>query len=456
MQLASTTMFKYKLSIAAAFLSSVLFTSLNAQDNSPYSRYGLGNLYPRTNVISRGMGGVSAAYSDPFSVNYNNPASYAGFQAFIEQRSRKVSQGRVILDAGINFDSRKLAEPNTTQSFRANDFLFSHIYVGVPIRPNWGLSFGIRPISRVAYNIYRRERLSNSTGGNIDSVFTQYSGTGGSFLPSIGTGFGTSNFSVGANVGYLFGKKELTTRRAFVNDSVEYAASNHTTNSNFGSLFFTVGTQWRIDIGKSSLRLGASGNWKQTLGGTQDISRYTYNRDLNGQELQVDSVSQQRDVAGDVIYPATYTVGLLFDHAPSERTRGWSLGVDYVTGKWNDFRFFGTQDLVQNNWELRVGGQITPSFSAMQAGRLVSYRFGFFTGRDYIKVGNDLPVYGVSLGLGLPLRNYSRLTAQQTIINIGAEYMRRGNDNNAIKEDMFRISLGFNFTDLWFGKRRYD
>ena len=87
---------------------------------------------------------------------------------------------------------------------------------------------------------------------------------------------------------------------------------------------------------------------------------------------------------------------------------------------------------------------------------MVSYRFGFFTGKDYIKVGDDLPVYGVSLGLGLPLRNYSRLTPQQTIINIGAEYMRRGNDDNAIKEDMFRISLGFNFTDLWFGKRRYD
>ena len=456
MQLASTTMLKHKLSIAAAFLSSFLFSSLHAQDNSPYSRYGLGNLYPRTNAISRGMGGVSAAYRDPFSVNYNNPASYAGFQATIEPRSRKVSQGRVVLDAAINFDSRKLAEPNTTQSFRANDLLFSHVYVGIPIRPNWGLAFGIRPISRVAYNIYRRDRLTNSSGSEIDSIFTQYSGTGGSFLPSIGTGFGTDNFSIGANVGYLFGKKELTTRRVFVNDSIEYAASNHTTNSNFGDLFFNAGMQWRIDIGKSSLRLGAAGNWKQNLGGTQDINRYTYTRDVNGQELQVDSVFQQSDIAGEVVYPASYTAGLLFDRAPSERTRGWSLGVDYYTGKWNDYRFFGTQDLVQNNWELRVGGQVTPSFSAMQSGRLVSYRFGFFTGRDYTKVDRDLPVYGVSLGLGLPLRNYSRLSAQQTIINIGAEYIRRGNDENAVKEDLFRISLGFNFTDLWFGKRRYD
>jgi hypothetical protein len=457
MQLASTTVLKHKLSTAAVLFSSLFFSSLLAQDNSPYSRYGLGNLHPRMNVISRGMGGVSAAYSDPFSINYNNPASYAGFQAFTEQRSGKVSQGRVIFDAGINYDNRKLSEPNTTQSFRSNDVLFSHVYVGVPIRPNWGLSFGLRPVSRISYDIFRRERLFNSGGQDIDSVFTQYNGNGGSFLPSIGTGFGSNNFTIGANIGYLFGKKELTTRRVFLNDSIEYASSNHTTNSNFGNIFFNAGTQVKIDLNKTSfLRLGASGNWKQTLSGTQDILRQTYTRDASGQELRVDSVTQQNNIAGDVIFPASYTVGLIYDHSPGERTRGFNIGVDYVTGKWNDFRFFGARDLVQNNWELRVGAQLTPSFAAMQNGRLVSYRFGFFTGRDYIKVDKDLPMYGVTFGMGVPLRNYSRLTNQQTIINIGAEYIKRGNDQNIIKEDLIRISLGLNFTDMWFGKRKYD
>lgn len=450
------TVFKKNLFITASLLFTFFLSTVQAQDNSPYSRYGLGNLYPRMNVTNRGMGGVSAAYSDPFSINYNNPASYSGFQVFTEQRSKKVSQGRVVFDAAVNLDSRKLAQPNTTQSFRANDLLFSHVYVGVPIRPNWGLSFGIRPMSRIAYNIVSRDRIFSNSGQNIDSVFTQYTGSGGSFLPSIGTGIGTGNFSVGVNVGYLFGKKELVTRRAFVNDSIEYAASNHTTNTNFGSLFFTAGSQWRIDIGKTALRLGVSGNWKQTLNGEQDVLRQTYTRDGNGQEIRIDSVFQQANISGNVVYPANYTAGFILDHSPSERTRGWNIGVDYAAGKWNDYRFFGATDMVQNNWEVRMGAQITPSFSAMQNGRLVNYRFGFFTGRDYIKVDRDLPVYGVSFGLGLPLRNYSRLTNQQTIINIGAEYIRRGNDENVIKEDMFRLSLGLNFTDFWFGKRKYD
>lgn len=457
MQSASTTVLKHKLSLAAALFSSLFLTSVHAQDNSPYSRYGLGNLYPQMNVTNRGMGGVSAAYSDVFSVNYNNPASYAGFQVFQEQRSKKVSSGRVILDAGISFDSRHLSEPNTTRSFTANDLLFSHVYVGIPIRKNWGLAFGIRPLSRISYNILKTERLQTPSGEPLDSAFTQYTGSGGTFLPTIGTGFGTNHFRIGANVGYLFGKKELVTRRGFINDSIEYAAANYTTNANFGSLFFTVGSQWLIDLSKkSTLRLGASGNWKQTLNGTQDILRQTYVRNANGEELRVDSVFQQSDVAGNVVYPSTYTAGLMVDIAPGLRTSGWNIGLDYAAGKWNDFRFFGATDAVQNNWELRVGAQVTPSETAMQNGKLKSYRFGFFTGRDYIKVGEDLPVYGVTLGLGLPLRNYSRLSNQATILNFGLEYIRRGNDQNAIKENLFRLSLGLNFTDFWFGKRKYD
>ncbi|HMR82194.1 MAG TPA: hypothetical protein PKE30_03645, partial [Niabella sp.] len=41
-----------------------LFFVASAQDNSPYSRYGLGNQTPTTNVTNRGMGGVAAAYND--------------------------------------------------------------------------------------------------------------------------------------------------------------------------------------------------------------------------------------------------------------------------------------------------------------------------------------------------------------------------------------------------------
>ncbi|RYZ29239.1 MAG: hypothetical protein EOO10_06950 [Chitinophagaceae bacterium] len=476
MQLANTTLLKHKFLLPALFSLTAL-TTVNAQDNSPYSRYGLGNQTPRTNVISRGMGGVSAAYVGTYlgyaqgsnygdstaftevtSVNYNNPASFASFQANMEQRSGKVASARVILDVGINFSSRKLAEPNTPLSFTSSDAIFSHVYVGVPIRKNWGLAFGIRPISRISYNILRSERLRNSGGGNIDSVATQFAGNGGTFLPTIGTGFGSNNFSVGVNVGYMFGKKEISTRRAFINDSIEYAASNHTTNSSFGNLFFNAGAQYKIELNrKSILRLGVTGNWKQTLDGSQDILRQTYVRNSVGEELQVDSVFQQTGAKGDVIYPASYTAGFMLDNAPGDKTRGWSIGVDYVKNNWDDFRFFGAKDLVQNNWELRFGGQLTTVGKPTRYGQTISYRFGGFVGPDYVNADGKLPQYGLSFGLGLPLISYNQAArTQYSVLNFAFEYSKRGNDQNKIREDLFRVSVGLNFTDLWFGKRRYD
>ena len=55
-----------------------------SQVNSPYSRYGIGDLYGSRNAVSRGMGGLATAYRDIQSVNFVNPASYSniGFVTF--------------------------------------------------------------------------------------------------------------------------------------------------------------------------------------------------------------------------------------------------------------------------------------------------------------------------------------------------------------------------------------
>jgi hypothetical protein len=66
-------------------------------------------------------------------------------------------------------------------------------------------------------------------------------------------------------------------------------------------------------------------------------------------------------------------------------------------------------------------------------------------------------VYGFSFGMGLPMANYNRLSPGQfTVLNLALEYERRGNNENVLKENVFRISVGLNFSDLWFSKRKYE
>jgi hypothetical protein len=428
----------------------------SAQDNSPYSRYGLGNLAPSTNISNRGMGSISSGMSDPLSINFNNPASYSGFQTFIEQRSKKVSQARVVLDVGINFDNRSLVVPNTSLRYGSSDALFSYVQVGIPIRKNWGLSFGLRPVSRINYSILRNERLTDPISGDpIDSAQTQFTGSGGVYLPTIGTGFAIGNLSLGVNLGYMFGKRETTTDRTII-DTILYHSADYNTITSFGHVYVDAGLQYKIDLNKHTiLRLGLSGNLKQTLNATQDVLRQTFTRGSAGEVVQIDSVYQQTGVEGKITYPASFKGGFVLQNI-KDNGSGWLVGVDYSQTKWNDYRFYGLKDSVKDNWLLNVGGQFFPKPGTNFFSRVV-YRFGFYTGPDYINLNNTtLPQFGVSAGLGLPIASHSRLTNQFTVLNIALEYAKRGNNSNLIKENMFRLSVGFNFTDFWFGKRKYD
>ena len=455
--------------ILVAFFLLLFSAGSQAQDNSPYTRYGIGDLVPSTNINSRGMGGISAAYNDIFAINFNNPASYASFQAFKEAKSKKLASGRAILDVGINFENRTLREPNNPVKFVASNALFSHVQVGIPLKKNWGLSFGLRPVSRVSYKIGQSERLFDPISGQpIDSAYTEYTGDGGSYLASVGTGFKlfakekndleTQSLSIGINAGYFFGKKDYSTRRSLINDTVAYYRGNFETRTTYGNIYFNAGLQYRVMLNepkKQFLTIGAYGNWGQTLNGNQDIIRETYYIDPSTGNTQLDSVSIKTDIKGKIDYPSSFTVGFVYEKMAQAKEAGWLLGVDFMQMNWDNYRFYGEKDFVGNKWELRIGTQLRPAPGRNYFSN-VAYRLGFFTGPDYIRVPDKIQQFGASLGFGLPLGISRQAPNQATFINLAFEYIKRGNNDDILKESLFRFSLGFSLSDIWFIKRKYD
>lgn len=437
---------------------------LIAQDNSPYSRYGIGDLHPTSHILNRGMAGLSAGFADQLSVNFSNPASYSSFYSLQEARSKKSAYGRMLLDVGLNFDNRTLREPNNPQKFTAPNAYFSYLQMGIPLRKNWGMVLGLRPVSRISYDVFKKERLTDpNTGLPIDSAITQFYGDGGSYLVNTGAGYAIKNFSMGFNAGYLFGKKDYSTRRTLLNDSVAYKRSNHQTRSTFGDLFLNMGLQYRIDLNKGKtkyLQLGLTGNLKHELNARRDIIRETYFRFPDGGEFRQDSVSEQLDIKGIVNYPASFTAGFLFEQLPDAEKTGWLFGIDYTKNNWDDYRFYGQLDSVKSNWQLKIGGQLKPSLKETKYKNLISYRAGVFFGNDYIHLNQKLPELGITGGISLPIANLKdagrRFRTQYSVINISAEYIKRGNKDNILRENLFRVSVGFSLSDLWFTKRKYD
>jgi hypothetical protein len=438
-----------------------------AQDNSPYSRYGIGDITPTTNVINRSIGGVNAGYIDHLSINFNNPASFAFFQAYKEKKSKKISSGRTLLDVGIDAENRTLLEKNNPEKFTAHNVLFSYLQVAAPLRQNWGMSFGLRPVSRMSYNIVQYARLYDPiSGNNIDSAVTRFHGDGGMYLASLGTGFALftkerhglqEKMTIGFTGGYLFGRKNFSSRRSFINDSISYYQANYQTTTNFGHLYLNTGWQYFYPLSKKmALSFGAYGNLGQNMNATEDRMRETFFYDPTLGESRLDSVYDVKNVKGKIKLPASYTIGFVLQKFASiNKEGGFLIGADYTQTKWSDYRYYGQLDSTRNSWQLKMGAQITP-----KPGRgyftNVTYRFGFYTGTDYLKVQNKLPINGLTAGVGLPVSISRQAPNQITFVNIGMEYAKRGNKNNLLKENLFRLTLGFSLSDAWFIKRKYE
>ena len=412
-------------------------TVLQAQtENSPYSRYGLGDALPSQNILSRGIGGTSAAYADILTVNFINPASYAKLK-------------RTTFDFGVELDSRTLKVIDPPRKFNSASPIISYIQVGIPLsqKRNWGMNIGLRPVTRVNYSIQRNERLEG-----VDSVNTLFEGNGGSYEVYTGTGFSIKNLSLGFNIGYLFGTKDFSTTRNFIADSsyVFYYPGKVTNNTNFGGVFGNAGLQYQIKLNKKNiLRLGAYGTVKRDLHGNNSQFIETFSSSTAG-TATIDSIVSKTE-SGKVTYPGSFGYGIMYYSGEK-----YLIGADFSKTTWSQYRYFGQTDLVQDSWNLHVGGQILPNFAnAKNYWGRVTYRAGFTYGQDYVKVDKDLPIWGVSVGLGLPMRppNY---TNQYSIINTSIEFGQRGNNTNIIRENFLRISFGLTLSDLWFVKRKYD
>ena len=469
MRLVKLTMlrkFKFSSPVAFTIPSIFLFIGASAQDNSPYSRYGLGNLSPTTNVANRGMGGVAAAYNDPYTVNYANPASYSFFQSYQEPNSRRLSSGRIVFNVGADGQGRTITDQNNQQKFTSPNLLFSHVYIGLPLRKNWGMAFGIRPITSINYKVQSAgQKLDPNSGRLIDSSSTLYEGQGGAYLGNLGTAVkfktGKSQYlSLGVNAGYMFGSRDYNSRLSLFNDSISYASAHYETKTALGGFYFDAGAQYHfLASDKLYVSLGAYGNWNQQINTNRSTvaETYVYSPDLG--YTPIDTATFKSDEKGNFMYPSSITGGIMIQKIgdPSKKEAGWSVGADFSRNNWDQYRINGEEDnTVKSNWQVKVGAEFHPAPGKKYLSQ-TAYRVGFFTGPDYIYAEQKkTPVLGITAGIGLPIANYSMMSRQASLINLGFEYIKRGNNDNLIRENLYRLSVGFSLTDLWFGgKTKY-
>jgi len=428
--------------------------SAKAQENSPYSRYGLGDLTPNHNVFTRGMGGISAGVAEPNVINFTNPASLSIL-------------GNTIFDVGTEIDYRILKSTNPAKKFTSANTYVSYLQLAFPLTSKkmlkkgitWGMSLGLKPVSKINYKIEKNERLSG-----IDSLKTVYEGSGGVNQLHLGTGIRYKNLSIGINAGYMFGSKDYSTKLTFIPDSASnfYYLSNSENKTTFGGFFINGGVQYDLTLAKDaknnitkSLRLGVYGNMQQNLNASNDLTREIIIYDNNGNQYQLDSVYAEKNVKGKIKFPAMVTAGAVYEDAH------WMLGADFEYGNWASYRYYGQTDAVQNNWTIRVGTQYYPAkfnTPVKKYFNFVKYRAGVYYGPDYIKSTENRPEYGFTVGAGMPLTSLRRISysGEYVVLNTGLEFGSRGNKQTNVRENLVRFSIGISMNARWFQKPKYN
>lgn len=459
--------------LAGVFLLGGLsfFLGANAQENSPFSRYGLGDLYPGQNIATRGMGGISAAYSNEQALNTINPASYSSLR-FINVMGNSRG-GMVSYDLGLTIDSRNLMRAKPAENFRSVNFVPAYITLGVPLsakaaarKRDVGLVFGLRPYTKINYSV---ESLQKTP---IDSIESLYEGSGGLNQVFVGLGKRWNNLSLGLNVGYDFGKKDISTKTIFHNDTVLYYKSDQNVNTAFWGLFINPGFTYNIKLnevaGKNNsykdvyfLKLGASATLKRSLDASMSTTVSTFNYDPNTGTFPIDTVYFNKDQKGNIDIPLTYTAGFMFSkkYAVGDLATAtkWAFGADYTVGKWSEYRFYGQPDQVNDSWMIHAGTEFVPSLLSTNFWSRSTYRVGAYAGKDYINAdGNGYNVKAVTLGFGFNVRRWTSYDNQSTFINTAFEFGKRGTDVNNISENFFKFSVGLSLADLWFTKQKYD
>lgn len=304
---------------------------------------------------------------------------------------------------------------------------------------------GIMPFSNVGYEINNSQVVTN-----VGRMVSVYKGNGGLNKAYIGNAVSPiKNFSLGFNMSYIFGnivKERATT----FPDSGAYLNTMVRSSARLNKINFDAGLIYRKELKQGRyFQIGLTYNPKQLIDGQAEKITYTYEYSpVQNKETLMDTISYELGNSNNATLPSSFGAGFMF--GSSNR---WFAVADVNYQKWSEFRYLGSNPGLKDNLRVSIGGQFRPS--AVDIGKFyerVNYRAGFRFEQSYLEIHNTrINDIGISFGVGLPMKK-SRST-----MNIAVELGTQGTTNNElIKENYMRLTIGTSLQERWFLKRRYN
>lgn len=433
----------FSLQFVLAFVLVLVAAKAFSQAESPYSRYGLGTLRNPVFSANAGMGFLAAPYASGVNINYANPASYA-------------SLTRTTIELGIHIDGSNLSTGDS--SYKAANASINHF--AIALVPNakhnaWAVSLGLLPYSNVDYNF-----VQNFNDPSLGQYAENFIGSGSLYNAYAGGAYKVNGFSIGANLGFIFGKLQYQKVISFPADSAGSYAVRNIQNVNMKSFSYNLGIQYQKLIyhdqvnpdptGRSDIYafFGAygSGGLKMTAKVNSYWDRYDFPLSTDAQTI-IDTLQEGGNQTGKITLPMNLGAGVMFGNE-----RFWMIGADFKYTAWGSYTTILDNGGLVNSWQVSLGMQVTPKIDGYNYLKRMQYRLGAYYGKSEISFSGDhLNQGGATLGLGFPFKSVAH-------INFTGDFGKLGDTANkqVLQQSYYRFTIGFVLNDIWFIKRKFD
>lgn len=408
--------------LSALVLAGVISAHAQSSSNSPYTRYGLGDLSDRGFTSNAAMGGIGYALRNSEHINLTNPASISSVDSL-----------SFMFDAGMSLKSSNYKENNIRNN--ARNASFDYLAMQFRIHPRIGLAIACTPFSTVGYNF----KVTAPVQGNESVTATNtFYGDGGFQQITAGLGFKIcNNLSVGVNAGYLYGSVNYQTSAAF---SVSSDQTNVYNKIKVNSYVADFGLQYSLPINKSH---------RVTLGAVYGLGHTLHSTETKGIQVTDNSnyvSSEETYVKNGYGIPHSLGVGVAY-----QKKNNLTVGVDYTFQKWSNTKYNNTTGFYTDRSKIAAGAEFLPNRYGRSFLKRIRYRAGAYYSTSYMKLPQyDGPSeYGISAGFGFPMR----LFQSNTMLDLTGQYVRvNPSVPNMLAENRFVIKIGLTFNEHWFMK----
>ncbi len=415
----------------------------NPTRNSPFSRFGIGDIEPLAYSAQLGMGGIGQAYNHSHIASPSNPAAlgalrYTSYQVGVGVTRTSLEQGD---EENDNVDGQL---QNISLAFPLQNSL-NEVLDGRDSKFRIGTQLAVAPYSNVGYNI---QVASDEEG--LGTVESNFEGSGGFYRLQFAGGVEYDRRArFGVNFTYVFGR---TNTESLVRPTEVFGASTLTERNAFRGrgLETLLGGQYDFILEKNSdgitkrvLTVGATTTIGASFNGDASRSLISTN-----QFFLMDTLTFTVDEPQVIEFPNKFGLGAYY-----RVINKFAIGFDIERVSYGDFRnSLRPLEELTDATNVRAGVEWTPDSKAFgQYWKQVQYRAGGFLNQDPRPgVDNER---GFTFGLGLPIVR-PREEVSYVNLSLNAGYLDTSSD---ITQRYVRLVAGFTLTDnTWFFKRRFN